>query len=365
MNLIKNQPSTILNRILNIFFNIITLNKLPMKGSFIYFLLLLLGIISSIIIRYFYMNKLILPFPEYINNCIILISILYSFFLFFNYLIITAHAFKLIDFFFIEQKKKLYNNNINMIFIGYYIYYLYITLVTSFVVTINYYSFLKLNILNINFYIFFILLIFNLACYFIINIINFNYDINKKLEFIGKLCLFTFFSLFLLYLYFIYSGLLFKFFNFCSPFKTIYCETSSAEAASELNRNLLNTSNDEGKTIEKINNSNNHNSTNLNHSSNNSNIGNNHNNNTTGIQSTNTNNDQQPTNTNLTTTTRTETHTYAYTIQNNNNNNNFSDENLPFLDSRSSTPTPTNTRTHTQYIQQTILNKTSQSKYSN
>jgi hypothetical protein len=359
---IKNKLSNLFNKIMNILFNIITLNKLPMKGSLIYFILLLLGIISSIIIRYFYINNLILPFPEYINNCIIFISILYSLFLFFNYLIITSHAFKLINFFFIEKKNKKTTTNINMIFIGYYLYYYYITFVTSFVVIINYNLFLKINIFAFNYYMISICLIFIVSCYFILYKVNFNYDINKVLSFTGKFCLFSIFSLFFIYLYFIYNGLLFKFFNFCSPFKTIYCETSSAEAENELNRNLS-SSNDPGKIVKTNNNSHNHNSTNLNESNHNSNIGNNNNNNT-GIHPTNSNNNQQP-NTNLTTTTRTETHTFAYTIQNNNNNN-FSDENLPYLDSRSSTPTPTNTRINLEpYIQQTIENKTSQSKYSN
>jgi len=215
---------------------------------------------------------------------------------------------------------------------------------------------LKLNILNINFYIFLILLIFNLAFYYIFKKINFNYDINKKLEFMGKLCLFTFFSLFLLYLYFIYSGIFLKFFNFCSPFKPIYCETSSTQATNELNRNL--TSNDEGKIIKTNNNSNNHRSTNINESNNNSNIGNNNNNTTIQPTTSNTNNDQQP---NITTTTRTETHTFGYTIQ----NSNFSNDNLPLLDSRSNTPTPTNTHNFTLNNQHFIDNKTSQSKHSN
>ena len=85
------------------------------------FLLLLLGVILNLLIRFNYVNILILPFSEYINNIIKIILILYSFFLFFNYIIISVHAFKLIDF--LKFKIK-YNNphklNRHTLFIGYY-----------------------------------------------------------------------------------------------------------------------------------------------------------------------------------------------------------------------------------------------------
>src|ERR1700675_4338498 len=125
MNLMINKINTCFNNLINVFYNIISLNKLPFKGSLTYFLLLLVGIISSIIIRYSYINGLILPFPEYINNSIMAFSILYSLFLFFNYIFITANAFKLIDFFSLERKRNAKQiNNTNIIFIGYYLYYL-------------------------------------------------------------------------------------------------------------------------------------------------------------------------------------------------------------------------------------------------
>lgn len=277
MNLTNKKTTNLFNRILNIFFNIITLNKLPLKGSLIYFLLLLIGIISSLIIRYSHINIFILPFPEYINNSIRIFSILYTLFLFFNYLIITAHAFKLINF--INFESKFHNlNKVNSIsiFIGYYLYYFYITFVTSYLVIINYLSFLKININFINFinpnlyyYLFILFIIFIIACYFIINKVNFIYDINKQLSFTGKFILISLFSLFWVYLYSIYSGLIFKIFNIISPFKTIYCETSSTQAANELN-NL----NDNSTPLGTVINSNNENSTNLNQSNNNSNIGN-------------------------------------------------------------------------------------------
>lgn len=40
MNLIKNKLSININKYLNIFFNIITLNKLPLKGSLINFFII-------------------------------------------------------------------------------------------------------------------------------------------------------------------------------------------------------------------------------------------------------------------------------------------------------------------------------------
>lgn len=139
MNLMTSKISIFFNNFINIFYNIISLNKLPIKTSLTYFILLLIGVISSLLIRFNYINIFILPFPEHINNIIRIISILYSFFLFFNYIIISVHAFKLIDF--LKFKIK-YNNphklNRHMLFIGYYLYYYYITYVISFIVTINY-----------------------------------------------------------------------------------------------------------------------------------------------------------------------------------------------------------------------------------
>jgi hypothetical protein len=326
MNLIINKFNISLNRFANIFINIISLNKLPLKGSIIYFLLLLVGIISSIIIRYNHFNLLILDYPGYINNSIRIISILYSLFLFFNYLIITANAFKLINFFY-EYKEMNLTNNSNIIFIGYYLYYFYITFVTSFVVVINYCSFLKIGILHIYSYFFLIFIIFILATYFIYYKIEFIYNIDKQLTFTGKIILFSMFTLFFMYLYSIYTGTMIKFIQHLSPFKTIYCESTSAQVENDLNNLVTDTS--------KIINSNNTDSTNVN-GNNNSNIGNRQiqpSNTNTNTSNTSNGNEQQPL-TNITSTrTRTETHSVEY-ITNNSN------DNLSFLDSRSSTPTP-------------------------
>jgi len=317
--------------LINIFFNIISLNKLPVKGSVTYFLLLLVGVISSIVIRYSYLNSLILPFPEYINNSIMAFSILYSLFLFFNYVLITANAFKLIDFFSLERKRNTTQiNNTNIIFIGYYLYYFYVTFVTSFVVMINYYLFFK--IFYFNFYILLLFIVFIVAAHFIFYTVNFNYDINKVLSFTGKLTLFSILSLILIYMYCSYNGSIIKFINHLSPFKTIYCESSSTRATNDLN-NLTGTN--DGPSI----NSNNTNSTNVN-GNNNSNIGN------SGIQPS--NNTNSSTNTNRTTNNsndqsttlrsiRTSTQSLEY-VQH--GNNNFNNDNPTYLDSRSSTPTP-------------------------
>jgi hypothetical protein len=321
MNLIINKFNISLNRFANIFINIISLNKLPLKGSLTYLLLLLIGIISSLIIRYNHFNILILDYPEYIIYSIRVVSILYSLFLFFNYLIITAHAFKLMNFF-NEHKERDMNltNNSNIIFIGYYLYYFYITFVTSFVVVINYCSFLKMGILHIYSYFFLIFIIFILATYFIYYKIEFIYNINKQLTFTGKIILFSMFTLFFIYLYSIYTGTIIKFIQHLSPFKTIYCESTSAQVENDLN-NLRSNS---------VVNSNNTDSTNVN-GNNNSNIGNRQ------IQPSNTNtntSNEQQSFTNVTATRiQTETRTVNFLTNN-------SDDNLPFLDSRSSTPTP-------------------------
>lgn len=177
MNLMTNKINNFFNNFINIFYNIISLNKLPIKSSLTYFILLLIGVISSLLIRFNCINMFILPFPEYINNIIKIISILYSFFLFFNYIIISVHAFKLIDF--LKFKIK-YNNphklNRHTLFIGYYLYYYYITFVVSHIVTFNYKILVNslhyngeniqqiLGIFNINYlYLTLLLLIFILA----------------------------------------------------------------------------------------------------------------------------------------------------------------------------------------------------------
>lgn len=74
----KKQISVYFDKIINILFNIITLNKWPFKESLTYFLLLLLGIISSLIVRFNCIDLIIDLLPEYINNSISIISILYS-----------------------------------------------------------------------------------------------------------------------------------------------------------------------------------------------------------------------------------------------------------------------------------------------
>jgi len=225
------------NKFITILYNIISLNKLPIKQSFIYFVLILVGVISSLIVRSNYIT--VLTFSDNSLICIRIFSIFYSLYILFNFIIITVHAFNLITFFLMEKMIPFTlnnNNNINILIIGYYTYYCFIAVTTVWLLLINYHSFLYLNFLHIYFYIGLIFLIFILAFYFILKKkINFSYDINKKIGFTGKIILVSIFSFFLAIYVYNYMGGIFKFINIVSPFKFIYCESTSSQAQNELN----------------------------------------------------------------------------------------------------------------------------------
>jgi len=98
-----------------------------------------------------------------------------------------------------------------------------------------------MNIFNFYYYLL-LFLILTLAFYFIKQKVDFIYDINKQVSFIGKMTLLSLFSLYLLYLYSIYSRLLNQILDiYLSPFfKTIHCESTSSEAAREMESTLQN-----------------------------------------------------------------------------------------------------------------------------
>jgi hypothetical protein len=127
-----------INKFLNILFNVIGLNKLPIKGGLTYFFLLITGIISSIIIRLNLLVKLNLDISNEVLITIKILSCLYACYLVFNFTIISKHAYNLIFYFKktintlkVHVKGKLTFKDLRIIYISYYFYYFYITLVTS------------------------------------------------------------------------------------------------------------------------------------------------------------------------------------------------------------------------------------------
>jgi hypothetical protein len=88
-------------RYINLIFNIISLNKSPLKGGLKLLLFSLLGIFCSIIIRLNYHNKINLDFSNlgdvgsYIIILIGFISVLFSYLLVFKTTINTSHALNL------------------------------------------------------------------------------------------------------------------------------------------------------------------------------------------------------------------------------------------------------------------------------
>jgi hypothetical protein len=127
-----------INKFLNILFNVISLNKLPIKGGLTYFFLLITGIISSITIRLNLLVKLNLDISNEVLITIKILSCLYACYLVFNFTIISKHAYNLIFYFKktintlkVHVKGKLTFKDLRKICIYYYFYYFYITLVTS------------------------------------------------------------------------------------------------------------------------------------------------------------------------------------------------------------------------------------------
>ena len=212
------------NKFLKILLNVIQLNKFPFKGGLNYFFLLLTGIICSIIIRLNLLVKLTVVIPNELLILIKIVSCVYACFLFFNFIIISKHAYNLIDYFNksilnlqVNVKGKWTSKDLSIIRISYYVYYFYITLVTSWIVCLNYISVLEIQNLNLDFivinfnylYLFCLFLSLSLAIYFLfIKKVDETYNLNKKINWLLKLGIFAIVAFYLSYLYCLYFGIL-------------------------------------------------------------------------------------------------------------------------------------------------------------
>jgi len=131
---------------------------LPIKGGLFYFFCLLIALICSIIVRLDLIFRLNLDIPDNLILFIKVFSVIYTCILFFNYLIISKHAYNLITIF-SNKIKDISNYSYNSISNKrkviiqctiYYLYYIYISLITSLVLYFNFISVVNINKLNLN-----------------------------------------------------------------------------------------------------------------------------------------------------------------------------------------------------------------------
>jgi hypothetical protein len=183
--------------LLNNLFTVISINKSPFKGLS-FGILLLIGIITSIIIRLDYVVNLLTQLPYELMVSIRLISGLYSILLIFLSIINIKHCLELIKLYY--NNYILINNNKldNSILILYMLYFSYILLVTIIVTIINYYSIISLNIIYLDIiYLYCLIISLLIGIYYSIYKINVEIDLSKTLSFTGKFC---FISLIIFYL---------------------------------------------------------------------------------------------------------------------------------------------------------------------
>ena len=186
-NLASNSLAHITNFIsylINKIFTVVSINKSPFKGLY-FTILLLIGIITSIIIRLDYLFNLVIQLPYELMVSLRITSGLYSILLLFLLIINIKHCFGLIKYYF--------NNNIDKsIIVIYMLYFTYILFVSILVSIINYYSIISLNINYLDI-IYLCSLIISILMGIIYSIfkVNVEIDLNKTLSFTGKICLFS------------------------------------------------------------------------------------------------------------------------------------------------------------------------------
>jgi hypothetical protein len=172
-------------------FTVISINKYPFKGlSFT--ILLLIGIITSIIIRLDYVFNLLNQLPYELMVSLRLTSGLYSILLIFLFIINIKHCFELIKLYY--NNYILINNKLdNSILILYMLYFSYILLVTIIVSIINYYSIISLNIIYLDIiYLCSLIISILIGIYYSIYKVNIDIDLSKTLSFTGKVCFISF-----------------------------------------------------------------------------------------------------------------------------------------------------------------------------
>jgi len=235
---------------INKLFTVITINRSPFKGGY-FGILLLIGIITTLIVRLDYIINLLNNLPYELMISLRLSSALYSILSLFLLMIIFKHCKELIIKYYNSYKLE---NNIkldNWILIIYLIYFTYILVVNIILFYINYYSILSLNIEYLDI-IFLILSIISLiiGIYYSIYKFNVNIDLNKTLSFTGKITLFGIIIIYAGIFIGIRTGIILEWLSKFELIETIHCESNNP---TNLNSRLRN---GEDGTISTISNNN-------------------------------------------------------------------------------------------------------------
>jgi len=235
---------------INKLFTVFTINKSPFKGSY-FNILLIIGIITSLIIRLDYIYNLLQILPYELNVSIRLSSALYSILILFL-LMINIKQFKDFYKYFINLEIKKIS-----ILILYNIYFIYISIVSLIILIINYQSVLSLNIeyLNIIFLSFSIISLLS-GIYYSIYRFNSEFNLNRTLSITGRITFISFILIYLSLFIGLRSGIILDWINKFELIETIHCESSGS---SNLNSRLRN--NEDG-TIGTISNNNNNSNSN-------------------------------------------------------------------------------------------------------
>jgi hypothetical protein len=195
----------------------VILNKLPYKGSFIYYIFIIFGLIGSLIIRLFPLS--IRDFILDINFLVILVLLSTSYlgFVIFNYTIKIQNAYKLRSVFKsllklsdseLYQKYSISHSNLFIKYILFYLYILFISAITFFIIYTTYISIVNVLLFNVSlfdgnnsflinyfiyFFIFILVLSFLLAILFLIkNKKKVKYDFNIRINSRFKFAIFAF-----------------------------------------------------------------------------------------------------------------------------------------------------------------------------
>jgi hypothetical protein len=213
-------------QIISLFIIAFQLNLLPRIKNKKYLLLLLIGILSSLIIRLNLLHKFNIYLPEIYLLILNLFSVLYACYLLFLYVIICRHAYILLFKFKHLYKNKDKQTNLNILYISiiYYSYFIYISFITIFIIYINY-----VNIQNVSLFEYFYLLVLLISFLFAFDYsmykINLNYNFNRNISNLGIIFFVSIILVYFGYLYSIYNGFLFKILQKFSIFGTVYCDS--------------------------------------------------------------------------------------------------------------------------------------------
>ena len=214
-----------------------------------YFILSLLGIFSSIIIRFDYIFKILSELPYELMLSIRLASALYNILIIFLLIINIKYCIELIKLYYNNILKNIKTRKVDKsIMIIYMLYFIFILIVTIILSIFNYYSILSLNIVYLDFiYIISSIISLILGIYCSASgcgagphtQLNVEIDLNKSLSLTGKICFVSFILIYVSLFIGIRSGggaIIFDFLNKFELFGEIHCDTTSPNNESLNNR---------------------------------------------------------------------------------------------------------------------------------